>query len=306
MNFEIPILIITFNRSDLFNLQIDILRKVQPKILIISIDGPRLNNNVDKFEHDNIVYNLKNIDWNCDLLLIKREINLGCKRNMIESITEAFSKHSELIILEDDVIPDLDFFNYMNKMMTKFRNSHDVFLISGYTSIQEKLTEFKYRRSRVPEVWGWGTWKRSWEKYEPNPKNSHIFKIISHEAMQSLSFLYFILLGIRILLAKYRLIDTWDYQLYFSLLRTSSNTIIPTNSLVENLGFDGRGTHTNYFKISQFKRINRVISSEIQEIPYALEFEKRIHYRENAIFLQSLKLFFLRILGQGKDKNARN
>ena len=87
-----PVLIIAFNRPDFLNKLLLTLKKVKPKKIYISIDGPRLDN----FYEDNvniskIISLIHKIKW-CKFIIFKNNNNLGVGRAPYEAISKCFLK----------------------------------------------------------------------------------------------------------------------------------------------------------------------------------------------------------------------
>ena len=99
--FDIPILLIVFNRPDTTKLVLENIRKVQPKELFVACDGPR-KNKFNEEEKVNSVRNfiLNNIDWDCKLYTLFQVDNLGCKKGVSTAINWFFKNIEEGIILE--------------------------------------------------------------------------------------------------------------------------------------------------------------------------------------------------------------
>ena len=105
-----PILFLIYNRPNYTNEVFEIIRLYKPTKLYIAADGPKNNNKID--------YNLcletrkiiNNIDWECEIKTLFRNENIGCKINISNAINWFFENENDGIILEDDIIPNLDFF----------------------------------------------------------------------------------------------------------------------------------------------------------------------------------------------------
>ena len=98
---------------------------------------------------------------------------------------------------------------------------------------------------RIPNVWGWAIWKRSWKHYNFDitdwkkelPK-SEIQKYLGHSrfALVSWSKVFDLIAAGKI--------DTWDYQLVLSQWRQDALAVVPNVNLTDNVGFSKDATHT--------------------------------------------------------------
>ena len=163
-----PILLVGFNRVDSIRQSLNSIREVKPQKLYIGIDGPRLNNKEDLNKIAEVKKEVENIDWKCQVYYKFSEVNLGCKGNITSSISWALENEDRVIIVEDDIVAPKSFFIFLQQMLEKYKNEDSIASVTGnnYTPLH---TETDYFFSRVAgHIWGWGTWKRVWEKFDVN------------------------------------------------------------------------------------------------------------------------------------------
>ena len=272
INLKVAVLFLFFNRPDLTKRVFEEIKKARPSRLYLASDGPRKEiegeNNVVK-EVRNIV---DVIDWPCKVKKLFRKNNLGCKQGVSRAINWFFKHEKEGIILEDDCLPSQSFFIFCEKLLKKYRNS-DVSMISGYTILEQDST-ISYRYSRLMNIWGWASWRRSWKYYNSNLDikdiltNDHIFlKFLTYSNSVKKKFISFI---------KQK-VDTWDMQWIFACIKNYNYAIMPTKSLIENIGFDKRATHTKY-NSRMYTSVSR------NELTFPLKFRKNKNlYEINAL-----------------------
>ena len=58
--------------------------------------------------------------------------NLGCRKGVTAGIDWFFSNEEMGIILEDDCIPSLSFFQFCDQMLLEYQFNEKVFMISGH------------------------------------------------------------------------------------------------------------------------------------------------------------------------------
>lgn len=239
-----PVVLIIFNRPDLTLQVLNQIRKAQPQDLYVISDGPR---NSHKFDKANVMACreiIETIDWPCKIYRKYSEVNLGCRDNITLGLDWVFSKVDDAIILEDDCIPDLDFFEFCEEMLDKFKNHDLIGTISGTYIGTFNATNESIFFSKFPSVWGWATWARVWNEYEkdlskwsPKERSLVIDKYISSSKAKRYWQFY-------LNLVANKRIDTWDYQLTFLHLRLGLLSIIPSVNLISNIGFRQDATHT--------------------------------------------------------------
>src|SRR4030042_4266219 len=100
--FDVPILILIFNRPETEKKVFEVIRKIKPKVLYVAADGPRKNIKGETkrcYEARKIID--QGIDWKCKIHKLYRNDNLGCKIAVTSAIDWFFENVKEGIILED-------------------------------------------------------------------------------------------------------------------------------------------------------------------------------------------------------------
>lgn len=273
------------------------IKKLKPKKLFIAADGPRESVSgeyeICKLTREIV---LNQIDWECEVKTLFREKNMGVGVAIKSALEWFFENVEEGIIIEDDCLVHPDFFQYCNLLLTKFRNNEKVFCISG-TSIDNKniqSNQYDYYFTRVTNVWGWATWRRSFKKYDfyldglDNFKQERkIEKIYKKTQYRKFWINFFEEL-------KNKKINNWDYQLAFTAFANDGLCARPKYNLVTNLGtrFLSYGTnkclmHTNGLKIE-------VHPPEISPDEIADDYIMKLHVSKIYFLkkiLKSLKIF---------------
>ena len=243
--FDTPVLFLIFNRPDTTYEVFESIRKIKPKKLFVSADGPRTNKPGEDEKCRLTRDVIKKIDWDCELHTDFSDVNLGCKKGVTKGINWFFSNVEEGIILEDDCLADESFFSLCPELLEKYRNTENVMHIGG-VNFQDgiKRGDASYYFSRFCHVWGWATWKRAWSKYDVEIKNydcekyhSLIKNVIPDTEIRNYYKKYFELV-------KNNQLDTWDFQWVWTVWSNNGLSIIPNENLVKNIGFGEEATHT--------------------------------------------------------------
>lgn len=245
MKFSTPILFIIYNRPDTTFKVFQAIRALQPSHLYIAADGPSPGNAEKCAEARRIV---DMVDWPCDLKLRFNQQNEGCKHGVSKAISWFFENEEMGIILEDDCLPDPSFFGFCEQMLTTYKDDPAVGHIGGVNfQKNKKRGSGSYYFSKYPHIWGWATWRRAWQLYDPDmhqyrfPESLRI--IAGHACCESERFYWW---------DKFECVvkgkcNTWDYQWLYCLWLHGLKSITPNVNLVTNIGFDGRGTHKPVF-----------------------------------------------------------
>eukprot|EP00831_Metopus_contortus_P054161 TRINITY_DN45550_c0_g1_i1.p1 TRINITY_DN45550_c0_g1~~TRINITY_DN45550_c0_g1_i1.p1 ORF type:complete len:231 (+),score=18.70 TRINITY_DN45550_c0_g1_i1:109-801(+) len=169
--------------------------------------------------------------------------------NVSEAISWFFEHVEEGIILEDDCLPNHDFFRFCTEMLEKYRDDERIGQISGTCLLRHDFNlKESYHFSNSALIWGWATWKRAWKNYDPNMKcleflkKHKIINTFNHNILSRLRFKW------TLSQMKRGNIDTWDYQWTFSCLAQNQLTIVPNNNLISNIGFQSGGTNIKNIK----------------------------------------------------------
>lgn len=242
--FQVPILLLIYNRPLVTERVLATLRKLSPAYLFIAADGPKDNEaDIKSCEATRIL--LRNINWPCEVKTLMRERNLGCKLGVSTGISWFFENVEKGIILEDDCIADLSFFEFCSELLNYYKDDEQVMHISGINFQFGKVWGVgNYYFSRYPHVWGWATWRRAWKHYDV--EMSDLPDFIEKDGLlpifqkKSIRRYWYKLLSY---VSKGSL-DTWDHQWAYAIWKKRGLAITPNVNLVSNIGFGAEATHT--------------------------------------------------------------
>jgi hypothetical protein len=219
--------------------------KVRPLKLFLIADGPNPDSIDDITRTKSALEEFRGaISWPCELNENISDINLGCGLRVSSGLDWVFRNVPEAIILEDDCISAEGFFSFCSEMLENFRENSDIGLISGSSFSHDSGSKSDFFVSRFANVWGWATWRRSWESYEFDIPSwpmdrAEIFRAGKITNLRSKLYWHLAFTS-----AKKRVIDTWDYQLVHMLWKNSQKVISSNANLVKNIGFDQEATNT--------------------------------------------------------------
>ena len=237
--FGVPVLFIIFNRFENTKKVFEQIKTVKPTNLYIASDGPRGNVNGEDLIVNSIrEYVLSNVDWNCEVKTFFQEENLSCGPNVKSSIDWFFKHEASGIILEDDCVPSFSFFRFCEELLDKYKDDLRIGMISGTNYWCDKYKPMNsYLFSKNYKCWGWATWKRSWVNMDFEMswlETKESYSIIQNMGNGRLSTLHW---KNAIGKIQNRVVNTWDWQWYFSLSFQNQVCIFPKTNLVSNVGF---------------------------------------------------------------------
>ncbi len=271
---KLPVVVIfCYNRLSHLKKTISSLKKnynyKKYQIFIFS-DGAK--NIVDYQKIKKIRIYLKSLN-NKKIKIVYNKKNIGLKKNVINGLNLVFKKNEKAIIVEDDLILNKFFLNYMTESLEFYSIKDNVGSISSYTPIKSSYSTFKddVYFSRRHYSWGWATWSKIWNNFvfdnkklkkKITKKKLNDFKKIGKD------------LPILLDLSLKNKISSWsiffDYNCYINKLLC----VCPKYSIVKNLGFDNSGTHehqdflNNHYKKKWIpkKLVNPVLSKKIEKL----------------------------------------
>ena len=236
-----PVLLIIFNRPELTRQVFNAIREARPTQLFIAADGPRTV--AEKVLTDAARAVTEHIDWPCEVQRNYAEYNMGCKHRPASAISWAFETVEELIILEDDCLPHPDFFTFCEAMLFKYRDEEKVMHISGDCFLPFDLNE-SYYFTNYTHVWGWATYRRSWQKMDLSMADWEKLKatmFLTKRLQKKYAVAYWEAIFNNVAFDDPKI---WDYQWTYSVWKEGGIAIAPAANLISNIGFGTGATHT--------------------------------------------------------------
>jgi hypothetical protein len=233
------VLFLIFNRPDTTRLVFEKIRQAKPPRLYISADGARSGKTGEAEKCKWARQIATAVDWPCEVQTNFRDTNVGCKIAVSEGISWFFEHEERGIILEDDCLPDATFFRYCDELLIKYDSNNAVWHIAGF-SIENNLVQTSYRFSHLIPIWGWATWRRAWKNYD---REMISFSETANQMYDCFgksgkyvkqTFKNHIQLNV----------NTWDTQWAFTCVKHQAFSILPSKSLITNIGFHADATHT--------------------------------------------------------------
>lgn len=263
--FDIPVLLVVFNRPDTALQVIRAIKQVKPSKIYIAADGPRINKEGEAelcLETQQTVLN--EIDWECQVFTLFRETNVGCALGVSGAISWFFEHEEMGIILEDDCLPSRSFFFFCEELLKHYYHDERIMHIGGSNSqLGNRRGNASYYFSRYAEVWGWATWRRAWKLFD--------FHMKDYDDLIASGFLknnFSAAIEKRWKKNLDKVISenpptVWGYRWLYSTWKEGSLSITPNVSLIKNIGFDERAVHTkssdNIFSKVKLEEISEIV-----------------------------------------------
>jgi glycosyltransferase involved in cell wall biosynthesis len=238
-----PIVVFGYNRPEHLQKCLEAIENAYSKHntpVYIFIDGPRGD---EDYEANQEVISVA--DGFCDRmpirLLISKE-NKGLANSIKHGIDFVLNHFESAIVVEDDIIVTENFLHFCNQGLQIFKDVTEVASIHGYCPPLKGELEGPFFLKGA-DCWGWATWKDRWESI--NWDSGELLSQI--EKSGSTSEFNFDNTYDYVGLLKKQLngtVDSWAIRWHASMFLQQRVTLYPPKSLVQNIGFDGSGTHT--------------------------------------------------------------
>ncbi len=244
---HVPIIFVFFNRPDHTLKVLAAIRQARPSKLYLVADGPRADVAEDAALCEKTRRLVQEgIDWLCEVVPVFSDVNLGSGGRCASGFDRVFAEEEEAIILEDDCLPNTDFFPFCSELLERYRDDERVMSIAG-TNEQEqwKSEQASYFFSIYGRTWGWATWRRAWQHFDfriPLWGDEDVKRQIRDLVRDPVAVRQWSNAFDRCYEEDVR--SVWDFQWRFARWVNSGLTVVPSVNLVCNIGSGESSTHT--------------------------------------------------------------
>ena len=239
-----PIALFAYKRPEHLTRVIESLR-VNPLARVSQLhvfsDGPK--HSADRHALKQVRALIRTIEGFARVIVHERVGNLGLAQSVIEGVTELSRAYGRVIVLEDDLIVAPTFLTFMNQALRRYEDEQKIMQVSGYMFPLAHSERFGSTfLCRVPASWGWGTWERAWKSLDLD--SAKLLTLLQdegrkHEFNVKGAYPYFEHLK-RQVEGK---LDVWGVRWYASMFVRGGLCLYPGQSMVQNIGMDGSGSH---------------------------------------------------------------
>lgn len=204
------------------------------------------------------------------------EVNLGLSRSVIAGVSDVTGRFGRAIVVEDDLELSPSFLIFMNQALDRYAHDESIFQVSGYMF---DVPELKAAPSALflpfTVSWGWATWKRAWDQFDPQAKGweaLHTNRVLRQRFDLDGTYDYATMLmrqmaGLR---------DSWAVRWYWTVFKANGLVLFPPVSLVRNTGFDGSGTHGRGL-LRKFSKARPVLPSTDINLPESVQLDAGLY-----------------------------
>jgi len=277
--------------------------------IYIAIDGCSKDNinHVNNIEVKRLATALQ-IAGGLKIKILEHSKNIGCAVSVLSACNWLFEHEGAGVIIEDDCIPGLTFFEYIKSALRILNDksiSDNIWIASAYQPIQNQKGRPGTTLSNYPMTWGWVTTKSKWKEIELCFKQG-LGKIRIRDMIElGVPDYFYWRNGARRAYEGY--VDVWDTILAYKMLINNKRSIIPYSSQIINIGNDPAAVHTlptlkstkglhgntgNYIEdnnIVSDRELNVSIRNIFYEIKLKHLFTTNINYLLDNLFRKSSK-----------------
>lgn len=166
---DVPVLLIFFTRPEKTSEVFNRIKDARPSKLYLYQDGAREGRDDDIKNIMECRKIVEQIDWDCEVHKLYQTVNYGCDPSEYISQKWMFEKEEYGIILEDDDVPSISFFRYCKELLEKYKDNDKIQMICGYNPVDyyDAGNGADYFFSTVSSIWGWASWKRVIDTWDP-------------------------------------------------------------------------------------------------------------------------------------------
>jgi hypothetical protein len=246
-----PIALFTYNRPLHTRRTVESLQQnmlAEDSELFVFSDGPRSGADREKVEAVRIY--IRNITGFKTVRVIEKETNAGLAQSIVSGVSEVVGKYGRIIVLEDDMLTSPFFLRYMNDALEFYKDEERVISIHGYLyPLRASVPETFFLRGA--DCWGWATWKRGWNIFEPD--GGKLLQALGAGRLESSFDMDGAYPYTRMLRKQARgTMSSWAIRWHAAAFLAQKLTLHPGSSLIANIGLDASGAHcspTNRFDV---------------------------------------------------------
>ena len=237
--------LIIFRRPETTARVLKALQGIEISRLYVIADGPRHNRAGEAELVEATRKLVDEIDWQCEVVKIYSTTNLGLRERVLSGLDEVFSREESAIILEDDCLPNPDFFAFSTELLERYIANENVALVSGNNFASKPKMVDSYYFSSHANIWGWATWARTWQEFRTTTMDEFLTDGAQTELARAIPS-RFQRVSFMSLLRNAKDLDSWAIQFAAHCYLRGRLSAVPKVNLVSNIGFRAESTHTKF------------------------------------------------------------
>ena len=210
---DLNVTILAYTRPKTFKRVFESCMQNINKVNVI-IDKPA--NTKISLKQEQILDIIKNSKADCRV--IRRSTNYGLVKSVLTAVDEGLQSHDHIVLLEDDCLPNLNFFEFMAKSLEEHKNNLSISTVCG------TKTSCRFN------PWGWATWKHKWDY-----KNFSLQDILNSPSLD---------IQLKNFLQNNAVEESiWSLNWLAYQYINGCSSVFPKHNLIKNIGLDDGGVH---------------------------------------------------------------
>ncbi len=268
-----PIALFLYNRPDHARRTLSFLQQNElaaDSRLFIFSDGP--STPADEAKVQDVRQLARTVTGFKSVKLIERSMNVGLANSIISGVTQLVQEYGKVIVFEDDLLSSPHTLRYFNDALDRYQEVPEVMHIGAYMydlKAPDLPPTFFYRAATS---WGWATWARAWQHFEPNI--DVLMQQFDKEKIHQFSIEGTMNFWKQMQQFKAGKNNSWAIRWYASIFLKNGLTLNPSHSLIQNIGHDGSGRHSNLEDIYDVQMAREPVTffpSTLHEDPQAYQ-----------------------------------
>lgn len=223
--------------------------------------------------------------------IVERDHNWGLAASIIDGVTTLTEKYGRVIVLEDDLVVAPHFIHFMNEALEVYQDEPRVGHIQACDFTQDPTLPDTFL-IKWTGSWGWATWKRAWQLF--NPDGKVLLKQLKERKLTR-TFDFNGKYGFTRMLRRQieGKNNSWAIRWNATLFLNDILSLNVGRSLIQNEGFDGSGTNCGggglYASNLWQKPLPVVKISPIEENRQARRCYERYYARTNSFWAKAIR-----------------
>lgn len=272
---DVPVRVDIWIRPECQRKQFEIIKKARPSILFVTSDGGRNNREWELIYQNRKMYD-EEIDWNCKVYKLYMNHNLGLYAMSKERMKFIWSKVDRCIMLEDDILPSISFFQYCAELLEKYKDDERIECICGMNHLGlSKEVSSDYFFSRQGSIWGVAVWKRTvMNRSFSYSDDQYVLKLLKQRTKRNpIAWKRLYAYGRQSTYEGHVAGSEFWYE--FDMYAQNRLQIIPKYNLVSNIGCDKNSAHMDDISLLP-KGFRRVLNMKTYELKFPLKHPKYV------------------------------
>ena len=239
---ETPVLYITFARPEYACQSFAAIKKARPKKLYFYSNKARSDKPDEVQRNEEVRSYINQIDWECNVKTWFRDEYVDVYTSLWGAIDWVFNNEEKAIIIEEDVVASLAFFDFVDQIIDEYKDNDRVWMISGNNAAPQYSPKgMSFFASRTQDIYGWASWRRVWRLLDrkmykwPEYDKSGLLKkywgatIIAWYKKRAYNKVFY----------NHEEFNPWDYVFSYNKALNNAYTLMPARNLAIDIGLQG-------------------------------------------------------------------